>query len=82
MDINVERIEKQLITYTDIDTDTYSKDKTDVNIIQEFDFTSINNIKITEKIKTIFSFFLRFDVFLTYDFVKIGEVSKKYLDLN
>ena len=30
MDINVERIEKQLITYTDIDTDTYSKDKTDV----------------------------------------------------
>ena len=47
MDINVERIEKQLITYTDIDTDTYSKDKTDVNIIQEFDFTSINNIKIT-----------------------------------
>jgi len=89
MDIHIDLIEKQIVIKENITTkgdinikDTNEKNKVERNLIKPFDFFSINNIKITEKIKKNPYFFLQFDLFLHYNFIKIGELSEKYLQHN
>ena len=80
MDINTDLIEKQLVINDD-NISELGNDTVERNVIKEFDFITINNIKITEKMKQNQNpyFFLYFDLFSTYNFIKIGELNNKYL---
>ena len=81
MDINTDLIEKQLVINDD-NISELGNDTVERNVIKEFDFITINNIKITEKMKQNQNpyFFLYFDLFSTYNFIKIGELNNKYLE--
>ena len=72
MDINTDLIEKQLVINDD-NISELGNDNVERNVIKEFDFITINNIKITEKMKQNQNpyFFLYFDLFSTYNFIKI-----------
>lgn len=76
ININVELIKHQLVKYKK----DFNESKNDKNIIQIHDFFCINNITITEKIKKIPFYYLYFNLFLDYTFVKIGQLNKKYIE--
>jgi hypothetical protein len=75
--INVDLIENHLVRNKN---DSKNKDQVERNSIQLFDFTAVNNIRICEKIKKIPYFFLRFEIFLDYNFIKIGDLHEKTLE--
>jgi hypothetical protein len=76
IDINVELIKNQL----SIPKNTLEQQQKDKNIIQVYDFFSINNINISEKLKQIPFYYLYFDLFTHYTFVKLGQIDKKYIE--
>ena len=76
IDINVELIKKQL----SIPKNTLRQQRKDKNIIQVYDFFCINNINISEKLKQIQFYYLYFDLFADYTFVKLGQLNKKYIE--
>jgi len=76
IDINVELIKKQL----SIPQNILNRQQKDKNIIQVYDFFSINNINISEKLKQIPFYYLYFDLFTEHTFVKVGQINKKYIE--
>lgn len=80
-DINVELIQKQLIRNDNIsENENIDYENQERNSIKKYDFFCLNNIRICEKIKNVPYFYLRFDPFSSYNFIKIGELNGKNIE--
>ena len=87
MDINTDLIEKQLVINDD-NISELGNDNVERNVIKEFDFITINNIKITEKMNlllirtdsTVILFFINnshpiFKYNFSLIFIFLGQIS-------
>jgi len=77
ININVGLIKKQLIENENIiNNEIKNNEKVERNVTKLFDFSCVNDIRICEKIKKTPYFYLRFELFSHYHFIKIGELKE------
>jgi len=74
--INVESIERELLQREVL----IKQECGERNTINILDFETMNNIRITEKVRKIPFFSLRYDLYLDYNLINIAELGEKFIE--
>jgi len=73
--INIDLIERHIDLMKEVEND-FEKGVEERKFIKKQDFFSLNAIEISEKVKQIPYYYTKFNIFDTYNEVKLGELSK------
>jgi hypothetical protein len=74
--INIDSIEKELLQ-RDYSIKKECEERTTINIL---DFETMNSIKITERLRKMRFFSLRYDLYLDYNLINIADFGEKFVE--